>query len=227
MKTELKGKLVQDYALDKCIPYERNNKNHSDQDVDRLAITIKLNGFTDPILVNKKGVIIAGHGRVLAMKKLGAKTIPAFVVDHLSEDQERALRISHNKAGSTDYNFDNITLEFKELNGSVDHGSFGFIEKELAMLTADIDDSIGDFDESVFVDDIGDAVEKQNIETAENIGKADAKMVPLTKTLGFKEIPKGAEKDVITLMSQMEYETGKKGAEAFCEWVSALVRASE
>jgi hypothetical protein len=219
---EFKGELVADYAIAKLKEYPNNTKIHSEEDTKKLAATIKANGFTDPILVNKKGLIIAGHGRRLAMISLGYKTIPAFVFKHLTEAQERTLRISHNKATSITYDSEKMAIEVKDLfDMGVKQEDLALDAKEFDIMTKDLDV----MSDTAFSDDIGDDVEAQNEETHANIAEMDQRMVPVIKALGFKEVPKAAEKTLLEFMTRIEGDTGKKGQEAFCEFVAGVMAA--
>ena len=86
---------IENLRIDSLTPYERNPRNN-DQAVAGVVASIRQYGFIGAIIVNKDRVIINGHTRVKAMKELGAETIPAIVVDHLTPEQERALRIADN-----------------------------------------------------------------------------------------------------------------------------------
>jgi ParB-like chromosome segregation protein Spo0J len=217
---KFKGKLIPDYPIADLKEYKNNTKKHTPETTAKLAALIKENGFTDPILVNKKGVIIAGHGRRLAMIELGYKTIPAFVFDHLTSTQERALRVSHNKAASVHYDAEKMAIEVKELYDlGVSQEQLGLDAKEFEIMTKDLDVQNDD----AFVDDLQAAVEEQNEETHENIAEMDERMVPLYKALGFKEVPKASERSLLEFMARIESETGKKGQEAFCDFVAGVM----
>lgn len=79
------------------IPYIANSRTHSDAQVAQIAASIKEFGWTNPILIDGDNTIIAGHGRLLAARKLGMESVPAIVLDHLSKAQQRALVIADNK----------------------------------------------------------------------------------------------------------------------------------
>ena len=79
------------------IPYAANSRTHSDAQVAQIAASIKEFGWTNPILVSGDNSIIAGHGRLLAARKLGMDEVPAIVLDHLSKAQQRALVIADNQ----------------------------------------------------------------------------------------------------------------------------------
>ena len=79
------------------IPYARNSRTHSEVQVSKIASSIKEFGFLNPILIDKDNGIIAGHGRVMAAKKLGLKEVPILLVEHLTEAQKRAYIIADNR----------------------------------------------------------------------------------------------------------------------------------
>lgn len=83
--------------VDRLIPYIRNSRTHSADQVAQIAASIVEFGFTNPLLTGGDGVIIAGHGRLLAAKQLGLADVPVIVLDHLSEAQRRALVIADNR----------------------------------------------------------------------------------------------------------------------------------
>jgi ParB family chromosome partitioning protein len=81
----------------KLLPYVSNSRTHSDAQVAQIAASIKEFGWTNPILIDGDNTIIAGHGRLLAARKLGMESVPAIVLDHLSKAQQRALVIADNQ----------------------------------------------------------------------------------------------------------------------------------
>ena len=83
--------------VDRLIPYIRNARTHSADQVAQIAASIVEFGFTNPLLIGEDDVIIAGHGRLLAAKQLGLAEVPVIVLDHLSEAQRRALVIADNR----------------------------------------------------------------------------------------------------------------------------------
>ena len=85
------------WPLARLLPYARNARTHSDEQVAQIAASIVEFGFTNPILVGSDGVIVAGHGRLAAARKLGLDTVPVVVLDHLSPTQRRALVIADNR----------------------------------------------------------------------------------------------------------------------------------
>jgi site-specific DNA-methyltransferase (adenine-specific) len=103
-------------SVDFLIPYVNNSRKHSDNQVAQIAASIKEFGWTNPILVDGEKGIIAGHGRLMAARKLGLKEVPVIELAHLSETQKKALIIADNKlALNSDWDNELLALEFKEL----------------------------------------------------------------------------------------------------------------
>jgi len=91
------AKLIEHWPLSQLIPYATNPRTHSDVQVAQIAASIAEFGFLNPILVDTNAGIIAGHGRLLAARKLKLKEVPVIVLDHLTEAQKRAYIIADNK----------------------------------------------------------------------------------------------------------------------------------
>ena len=87
--------------IDALIPYARNSRTHSDAQVAQIAASIKEFGFTNPVLIDAGGGIIAGHGRVLAARKLGLSEVPCIRLEHLTDAQKRAYVIADNRLASS------------------------------------------------------------------------------------------------------------------------------
>lgn len=94
MNTDLQ---IERWSVDRLIPYARNARTHSSEQVAQIAASIAEFGWTNPILVGADGVVIAGHARLLAARKLGISDVPVIVLDHLSDSQRRALVIADNR----------------------------------------------------------------------------------------------------------------------------------
>ena len=123
-------------AVSTLIPYARNPRTHSDAQVAEIAASIREFGFTNPILVDGENGIIAGHGRLLAARKLGMKTVPVIELAGMSEAQKRAYIIADNKlALNAGWDNELLGLELGELQGlGFDLALTGFSEEELAGL---------------------------------------------------------------------------------------------
>jgi DNA modification methylase len=85
------------WPLERLIPYARNARTHSGEQVAQIAASIREFGFNNPVLVDPQGGIIAGHGRVLAARRLGLSQVPIIVLAHLDENQKRAFALADNK----------------------------------------------------------------------------------------------------------------------------------
>lgn len=88
---------IEKVPIDRLIPYARNSRTHSDEQIAQIAASLREFGFTNPVLIDESDGIIAGHGRVLAARKLGLVEIPCIRLSHLSETQKRAYVIADNK----------------------------------------------------------------------------------------------------------------------------------
>ncbi len=124
---------VELWPLDRLIPYARNARTHSDEQISKLMGSIKEFGFVNPILVGDDNVIVAGHGRLLAAQKLGMEKAPVIVLRHLSDVQKRALLISDNRiADDGGWSEELLQLELSDLdNLEFDLDILGFDDEEL------------------------------------------------------------------------------------------------
>lgn len=113
-------------ALSELIPYEKNPRKISDEAINAVAESIQEFGFKNPILIDKNNVIIAGHTRRLASLKLGLERVPCVVVDDLTPQQIKDLRLADNKTNElADWDFGELDLELEDLL-DMDMGRFGF-----------------------------------------------------------------------------------------------------
>lgn len=131
------------------IPYAANSRTHSDAQVAQIAASIKEFGWTNPILIDGDNTIIAGHGRLLAARKLGMEEVPAIILDHLSKSQQRALVIADNQlALNAGWDMDMLKAEIEDLNlENFDINLLGFDEKFLdGLLEPEPTDGLTDED---------------------------------------------------------------------------------
>jgi len=130
-------------------PYAGNAKLHTAKQVEQIAASIQRFGFNDPIAIDDDGIIIEGHGRLLAAEKLGLKTIPVIRLVGLTEAQKTAYRIAHNKLTiNTEFDFDLLKSEFIKLEEiAADLMLTGFDEGEIKTLLRG--DSGIEYDESI------------------------------------------------------------------------------
>jgi ParB-like chromosome segregation protein Spo0J len=87
VKTDIQ---IERWPLDRLVPFARNPRTHTEEQVAQIAASIVEFGWTNPVLVGSDGVVIAGHARLQAARKLGLSEVPVIVLDHLSEAQRRA-----------------------------------------------------------------------------------------------------------------------------------------
>jgi len=129
---------VEQWPVEKLIPYARNARTHSDVQIAQIAASIREFGFTNPILVDGHSGIIAGHGRALAARKLGMAEVPVIPLTHLSESQKRAYIVADNKlAENAGWDEELLGLELAALNDKgFDLALVGFDAEELARLLA-------------------------------------------------------------------------------------------
>ena len=123
-------------SVNSLIPYARNSRTHSDAQVTKIAASIKEFGFLNPVIVDGENGIVAGHGRVMAAKKLGMDEVPVVEANHLTEAQRRAYVIADNRL-ALDAGWDNemLRVEFAELEGlGFDLDLTGFTPEEIAAL---------------------------------------------------------------------------------------------
>lgn len=103
--------------LGDLIPYARNSRTHSDAQVAQIAASIKEFGFTNPVLIDEDGGIIAGHGRVLAARKLGHTEVPTIALEGITPTQRKAYVIADNKlALNAGWDEELLSLELGDLN---------------------------------------------------------------------------------------------------------------
>lgn len=120
--------------VDSLIPYVGNSRTHSDEQVAQIAASIREFGFTNPLLVDENNNLIAGHGRLMAARKLGLTDVPAVIVTGLSPERRRALIIADNKlALNAGWDIETLSSELADL--APQYGELmGFDEDELAAL---------------------------------------------------------------------------------------------
>ena len=119
---------------------EYNSRLHSEAQIEQIKRSIQEFGFTNPVLINSKSIVIAGHGRIQAATELGLESIPAITLDHLTEDQQRALVIADNQiAANSDWDRDILAREIEALNlTDYDTDLLGFDDNFIADLVDDL-----------------------------------------------------------------------------------------
>ena len=201
-------------------PYPLNAKKHDKDQVARLAKSIKQFGWRgNPIIVDKEGVIIAGHGRRLAALELGIKMVPVVVEDDMTAEQARAFRLADNRAAISDIDNDLLQEELLDLGDVSDLLDGIFDKKELDFAVADL----FQMNDSSFVSDLSTVMDETNQTTTQKIEQNDSKQISIAKVMGFKSINGSDSIYVSRLMAQIEANTGLEGADAFVAFAKQLV----
>ena len=127
-------------AVVDLIPYARNSRTHSEEQVSQIAGSIREFGFTNPVLIDKDGTIVAGHGRVMAARKLEMDKVPCIRLGHLTPAQIRAYVIADNKlALNAGWDEQMLKSEIESIReDGIDLGLTGFSDAEIASLFLEI-----------------------------------------------------------------------------------------
>lgn len=133
---------IEDISIEKLTMYDKNAKKHEGKDISIIKESIEKFGFNDPVGVwGEKNTIVEGHGRVLAAKELGIKTIPCIRLDYLSDEERRGYALAHNKTAEfSQWDFNILDAEIAELN-NIDFEKLGFEVEKI-----DADDFTTDFE---------------------------------------------------------------------------------
>ena len=107
---------IEKIGIEKLIPYAKNSRTHSDEQVAQIAASIKEFGFNNPVLIGEDDVIIAGRGRIMAARKIGLMEVPCIRLGHLTETQRKAYIIADNRlALNAGWDNELLTIELNEL----------------------------------------------------------------------------------------------------------------
>jgi DNA modification methylase len=130
------------WPLDRLVPYERNARTHSPEQIAQIAASIQEFGFTNPILVDGSDGILAGHGRLAAAKDMGLADVPVIVLDHLSAEQHRAYILADNQlALNAGWDMELLRTELGDLQlADFDLSLIGFSDEELAELLPEVEE---------------------------------------------------------------------------------------
>lgn len=139
---------VERRAVSDLVPYARNSRTHSDEQVAQIAASIKEWGWTVPVLIDPDGGLIAGHGRILAAQKLGITDVPCMVADGWTDAQKKAYIIADNKlALNAGWDLEMLNVELGELSDlDFDLTLTGFGDDELADMFPDTTEGLTDED---------------------------------------------------------------------------------
>jgi site-specific DNA-methyltransferase (adenine-specific) len=143
--------MIEKIGIDKLIPYARNARTHSDEQVAQIAASIREFGFNNPVLIADDNTIIAGHGRVMAARKLNLSEVPCIRLSHLSETQRKAYILADNKlALNAGWENSLLSVELEELvNSGFDISLTGFTQEEMdALKPVEVTEGLTDEDET-------------------------------------------------------------------------------
>ena len=177
---------IKNMPIEELIPYEKNTKKHDDVQINNVAESIKQYGFVQPIVIDKNNVVVIGHCRLLAAKKLKMQEVPCVCVEDLTEEQVKALRIVDNKSNESPWDFDFLADELADLDLSDFSFDFG-IDTDAEEETEIVEDEAPEVDEEnepiTKLGDIwqlgrhrlmcGDSTDKETVELLMNGNKAD------------------------------------------------------
>lgn len=146
MKSEWPADKVERRKVADLIPYARNARTHSDEQVGQIAASIREWGWTVPVLVDGEGGIIAGHGRIMAAQRIGIEEVPCMVADGWTEAQKRAYMIADNKLTiNSAWDMDLLKMEMQDIDAiGFDLALTGFDVAEMTTLFDEPDMSAPD-----------------------------------------------------------------------------------
>ena len=141
-------KIVQEiqlWPIERLVPYVGNPRSHSPKQVGQIATSMRRYGVVNPALIDPKGTLIVGHGRILAARQLGLTVFPVIVLDHLTETEARELRIADNKiAENAIWDDELLSAELAALlECKVDLEPLGFDQTEVDQLLAELEPEAG------------------------------------------------------------------------------------
>ena len=207
---------IKNIAVKDLIPYEKNTKKHDDVQINNVAESIKQYGFVQPIVIDKNNVVVIGHCRLLAAKKLKMADVPCVCVDDLTEEQVKALRIVDNKSNESPWDFDFLADELADLDLNDFDFDFG-IDADAEEETEIVEDEAPEADEEnepiTKLGDIwqlgrhrlmcGDSTDKATVELLMNGNKAD--MVFTDPPYGMKKEADGVLNDNLNYDDLLEF----------------------
>lgn len=138
------------------IPYAMNARTHDDDQINQISASIKEFGFNNPVLIDENGVIIAGHGRVLAATRLNLKEVPVIKLCHLTDMQKKAYVIADNQlALNAGWDYGILKNEIQELNLlEFDVDILGFSDAELSKINENFNFAIAEESEQGRLDEV-------------------------------------------------------------------------
>jgi len=190
-------------AIDVPIPYELNSKIHTEEQIGELAKDIADGGLNHSILLDKDNVIISGHGRLLACKKLGWKVVRVKIMSHWTKEQANLKRINDNRTTSNQYDSFLTKMELEAIGLSAEE-----IKEKIAMDEAEVDNLLvkilDEVDVAALSENIQAEVAEQAKQAERDIDKADLKPANVTKGLGFSKLTVGDNRNVARFIAMLQ-----------------------
>jgi ParB-like chromosome segregation protein Spo0J len=214
---------LESWAIERIIPYADNAKEHTPEQVAKIARSIEEYGFDQPIVVDADGVIIKGHGRHLAAQSLGREFVPVIVRRDLSPEQVRAARLADNRVAMGDYNVELLQKELAALAATdLDMTALGFDDRELSFLTESLDDMNMD----ALIEDLDEesVAHSENIE--QSLKDARGQAVPIAEAFGFRTLTTEQARIVREFMAQVragQQNQEASGAEALVDFFADVL----
>lgn len=134
---------IKNIKIGDLAPYEKNTKKHDAKQIANVAESIRQYGFVQPLVVDAHNVVVIGHCRLLAAKKLKMTEVPCVCVDDLTDEQVRALRIVDNKSNESPWDFDLLGDELADIDLSEFDFDFG-LESDASGIAIDLDETAND-----------------------------------------------------------------------------------
>jgi len=220
---------IQTLKIDTLKPYRYNSKKHTEDGIKKLMQSISQYGLVNPITVDKDMIIIGGHGRVEACKRLGWTVIQVQIRDDLSKKGANQLRISENRVTSTEYDSEKAKLELEELNlgdltelQDIEIEGLGFEKIEIEKLF----DDYTEMDNSALTEDLDSDIDEQTKKGIEDIEKMDNKAVNVGVALGFKMVPISSSRHIAKFIASLQDEYNAPADEAFVQFIKEMNEAA-
>ena len=192
--------IIVNKSVTELIPYARNSRTHSDEQISQIMASIKEFGFTNPILTDGDNGIIAGHGRLMAAQRLGLDEVPTIELSHLTDAQKKVYVIADNKlALNSGWDEEMLKIELQELYDiGYDIDLIGFTDEELEDMDIDLEGDLKVLDESK-ADDVPEVVENPVIKLGDLIELGNHRLLcgDSTKEDDVKRLMDGKKADMV------------------------------
>ena len=189
---------IESKLLADIVPYAKNAKKHDNRQINNVAESIKQYGFVQPIVIDRDGVIVIGHCRALAAKKLGMKEVPCVCVDDLTPEQVNALRLVDNKSNESDWDYDLLADEIPDLDLSAFDFDWGLPEITEEVIEDEAPEVDEDAEPIAKLGDIwqlgrhrlvcGDSTDKATVEMLMDGKKADMVFTDPPYNIGYQGV---------------------------------------